>query len=35
MDIHIQLPDSSSIDLIENDLNEVAEEVNVDITVSP
>ncbi|MGD9342887.1 MAG: ACT domain-containing protein [Desulfuromonadales bacterium] len=35
MDIHIQLPDSSSIELIENDLNEVAEEVNVDITVSP
>ena len=35
MDIHIQLPDSSSIELIEDDLNEVAAEVNVDITVFP
>ena len=35
MDIHIQLPDSSSIELIEDGLNEVAEEINVDITVFP
>lgn len=35
MDIHIQLPDSSSINSIEDDLNAVAEEINVDITVSP
>ena len=35
MDIHIQLPKSSSIDSIENDMNAVAEEINVDITVSP
>ena len=35
MDVHIQLPDSSSIDNIEDDLNEVAEQINVDITVSP
>lgn len=35
MDIHIQLPDSTSINAIEDDLNNVAEEVNVDITVFP
>ena len=35
MDIHIQLPDSSSIEVIEDGLNEVAEEINVDITVFP
>jgi glycine cleavage system transcriptional repressor len=35
MDIHIQLPDSTSINAIEDDLNDVAEEVNVDITVFP
>ena len=35
MDIHIQLPDSSSINSIEDDMNAVAEEINVDITVSP
>jgi glycine cleavage system transcriptional repressor len=35
MDIHIQLPDSSSINSIEEDLNAVAEEINVDITVTP
>ena len=35
MDIHIQLPDSTSIELIEKELNDVAEEVNVDIKVSP
>lgn len=35
MDIHIQLPDTASISSIEDGLNDVAEEVNVDITVSP
>jgi len=35
MDIHIQLPESSSINSIGDDLNAVAEEINVDITVSP
>jgi glycine cleavage system transcriptional repressor len=35
MDIHIQLPGSTSINSIEDDLNDVAEEVNVDITVFP
>ncbi len=35
MDIHIQLPEASSINLIGDALNAVAEEINVDITVSP
>ena len=35
MDIHIQLPDSTSINAIEDGLSRVAEELNVDITVSP
>jgi len=35
MDIHIQLPESSSINSIGDTLNAVAEEINVDITVSP
>ena len=35
MDIHIQLPESSSITSIGDALNAVAEEINVDITVSP
>ncbi len=35
MDIHIQLPESSSINSIGDALNAVAEEINVDITVSP
>ena len=35
MDIHIQVPDSSSINAIEEGLSQVAEAINVDITVSP
>jgi len=35
MDIHIQLPGSASINAIEEDLHAVAEEINVDITVTP
>ena len=35
MDIHIQLPVGSSIKEIEDGLYRVAEEINVDITVSP
>ncbi len=35
MDIHIQLPQGISINAIESDLNYVAEEINVEITVSP
>ena len=35
MDIHIQLPPGTTIAVIENDLNIVAEEINVEITVSP
>lgn len=35
MDIHIQLPQGISLEAIENDLNPVAEEINVEITVSP
>jgi glycine cleavage system transcriptional repressor len=34
MDIHIQTPDSTSINAIEEGLNIVAEELNVEITVS-
>jgi glycine cleavage system transcriptional repressor len=33
MDIHIQVPESSSMAAIEDGLNSVAEELNVDITV--
>ena len=35
MDIHIQLPPKLSIEAIDNDLQTVAEEINVEITVSP
>jgi glycine cleavage system transcriptional repressor len=35
MDIHIQLPPGASINGIESDLNFVAEEINVEITVTP
>ena len=34
MDIHIQIPDSSSTEVFEEALNIVAEELNVEITVS-
>lgn len=35
MDIHIQLPPGITIDTIESDLHAVAEEINVEINVSP
>ncbi len=35
MDIHIQLPSGVSMSTIESELSQVAEEINVEITVSP
>lgn len=35
MDIQLELPPGLSLDSLQSDLNEVAEEINVDITVSP
>ena len=35
MDIHLEVPASISMDSLQRDLNKVAEDINVDITVSP
>jgi glycine cleavage system regulatory protein len=34
MDIHIQVPESTSVQTVEEGLNLVAEELNVEITLS-